>query len=421
MSTPDRLISTGPDRTLPSWVQVPARSVVGTGRVVCGGLTRADVLAALAQAEALGKGTIVEFPPGLYTVGDGIDLTGSSCQIRGASVAGPTNNQAGTIFYADTQDGPVLDFTGWEAPAGFLGKVWHGGFGVYGSFEGDATKANAGIRLGSCSSTSFRDIVIRGTGGPGVECVESVGDAVYLCEFERIVIETPVSAKTNDVPYLIANAPNDNLWSRIGFRSTVAAADVGASGALVIVGNATYAGYGNTFSDVWFENLHVPTDGCLISHAGNTATFRDVVFHDCFKESGATGTAFVRLDAPAAENYGGNAWRGVIPADGGGATEIDMGIVVGQSNNRIDGVRGYGTTPCVQLLSGVQRTAGLIGGSVSAVSGPAVDDDSTNATNAILDVSTGRPEVTGSAGGNAALESLLTTLAGLGVITDSTT
>lgn len=384
----------GYNTSLAKWQNQAPVTVTGAtadGRVLCTGFTRAAVIAALNSAEALGRGTVVYFPSGVYDVGNGLSLSGYSCQIQGAGATGSGTGSAGadgTTFYASTQTGPVLDFTGYVIPFPshvFSGKIRHGNFQILGSGAADATKVRSGIRLAIMSSTTFHDIAIRETGGPCWENVASPGNAAYLCDYERIILNTPVSAKANDVPWMIMNESNGNNFRGIGFRSMLASGDVGVSGALVMVGNASFAGYANRFDGCWMENLHAPTNGCLISMAGYLNTHDGWNFHDCFKESGATGTAFVRFLSPTANDYGGNIWRGAVPGYGGGL-EIDYGISVSQSYNRIEGPRGYTATASNVLLNaGVGRTFIELGGSTAAPGGNSVTDNSGTNTNVVID------------------------------------
>jgi hypothetical protein len=290
----------------------------------------------------------------------------------------------GTVFYASAQTGPVLDFTGWVQPVNFQGKVRHGGFHVKGSGAADPTKVNSGVRLAAISSTCFADIAVSNTGGAAWEHVQSIGNAVYLCDFERIVLSTPISAKTNDVPYMFMNESNGNRFRGVGFRSLSGSADVGVSGAVVIVGNASHSGHDNKWDACWMENLHVPDTGTLISNAGNTNIHDGWQFFDCFKETGAAGTSFARFTAPTTPNLGGNLWRGVVPGKDTGTNSIDCGIDMQQSHNAVTGVKGYKGTNVI-IAAGVQNTSVRLGGAQSTASDPAVVDNSGNTTNLIVD------------------------------------
>lgn len=368
---------------------------VGKGRAICKGYTRTDVVNCINAAEALGKYSVAYFPAGTYDVGNGLSLSGYTCMIQGDGAGGYVSGaERGTTFYASTQTGPVLDFTGWVVPVdsggqAFTAHVNFFGFKVKGSGVADATKNNSGIRLAAMNSAAFSDIAITGTGGPCLEGVSSPGNAVYLCDFERIILNTPVGAKTNDVPYFIMNECNGNRFGGIGFRSVGAVSgDCGVSGALRIVNNASYTGYSNVFDGCWFEYLHVPTNGSLINVAVNGTRFHEFSFHDNVKETGATNTAAVRFNVPTLQDYGGNIWSGLVPGGDGTATGIDSGIVLNQSRNRIEGTRGYSGSN-VTIASGVLNSYVELGGSWSIPIGSAVTDSSGNATNVVVDATNG--------------------------------
>lgn len=363
--------------------QLPIR--LKDGRVVCAGYTRADVIAALNAAEAIGRHTIVYFPRGVYDVVQGLSLSGYSAQIRGDGAGGTKNQPTGTVFWASAQTGPVLDFTGWIVPSDVMtGRIKHSDFMVRGSGVGDPTKNNAGMRLKIMSSATFADIAIRETGGPCLEFVSNPGNAVYLNDFERFTFAPPVDAKLNDVPWILADEPNGNRFRSFGFRSLLTAGDVGVSGAVVIKSNASFPSYGNLFEGWWFENLHVPSGGTLVSMQGIRSQISDFGLHDIKKEVGATGTSWLRLIAPTSPaSFGGNRVTGFFPGNEGGTT-IDNGIEVHQSRNAIEGVKGYNGTN-VTLMPGVQYTNIRLAGSYSTVTNPAVVDNSGNLTNSYRD------------------------------------
>jgi Pectate lyase superfamily protein len=345
------------------------------------GFTRAAVIAALDAAEARGKGTVVYFPAGTYELGTGLSLSGYSVQIRGDGAGGTTTTPSGTVFKASTQTGPVLDFTGWQQPQNFQGRTIQGGFHVIGSGVADATKANAGIRLASISSVTFSDISIRNTGGPCLEGVSSPGNAVYLCDFERITLNTPVSAKANDVAWMTMNEPNGTRFRSFGLRSTIAAGDVGISGAVILQGNATFSPHDNLFDGWWIEALHVPTNGTVFHFAANATVVNNFQFFDTSKEAGATGTSHFRFAPPTVNDFGGNLVTGIIPGkDPGVTTSIDMGVDMRQSRNSVYGIKGYKGTNVV-LATGVGYTTVDLGGMVSAALDAAVVDNSGQTTN----------------------------------------
>lgn len=329
------------------------------------------------------RGAIAHFPAGVYDVVTTLSLAGYSCQIRGEGAAGTKANPTGTVFYASAQTGPVLDFTGWIIPADvFTGRIRHSDFMVRGSGMADPMKNNAGIRLKTMSSATFADIAIRDTGGPCLEFVSNPGNAVYLCDFERIILNTPVGAKTNDVPYFIADEPNGNRFRSFGLRSMSTAGDCGVSGAIVIRSNTQYPSHGNLLDSCWFENLHVPSGGTLIALQANTTTVSDTQLHDTLKEVGAVNTSVIRLTAPPIANYGGNRITGTIP--GSEPATFDTGVDVRQSRNSIIGAKGYKGAN-VTIAAGVTNTYVALAGAVSGATNPAVVDNSGNLTNTYID------------------------------------
>lgn len=349
------------------------------------GFTKADVIAALDAAEARGDGTICYFPAGVYEVGTGLSLSGYSVQIRGDGAAGAGFTQAGTVFKASTQTGPVIDFTGWVTPGGFFGKVTHGGFLVVGSGVADATKARSGVRLATMSSATFRDIAVRDTGGPCWEHTSVPGNGVYLCDFERIILTPPISAKTNDVPWMIMDESNGNRFRGFGLRSLESAGDVGISGAIILEGNASFTPHDNLFDGWWVENLHVPTNGTIFHIEANTTILNDIQWFDQKKESGATGTSHFRFVAPAVNNFGGNLVTGLIPGrDPGVATSIDCGIDMQQSRNSVVGIKGYRGTNVI-LASGVANTHITLTGAQGVADNAAVTDSSGVGNNTYFD------------------------------------
>lgn len=408
----DRLLSVDSDSKLPpaavqaAWktgfiepaVAVASAAVAGpiaTTTIASGSLgvvthvgakNKSAIIATLNAAETLGKGTIVQFPPGSYDVGTGLSLSGYSCQIRGQGSAMNGATATGTVFYASSQSGPVLDFTGHVSPSNGVGRLHHGGFMVVGSGAADATKANVGMKLGDNHSTAWTDIVIRGTGGPCIKLIPpSPGFANYFNDFERIVLYTPVSAKANDVPYFHAIEANGNRFRGIGFRSTSASADVGVSGAAIIESSASYQTHDNYLDAWWFEFLHVPTGGCLVSSAGNSNIFANFQFFDCSKESGATDTAHIRLLPSVVTDHGGNIVTGIIMGDNGGTSvAIDYGVDLQQNWNRVEGTKGYKGNNVI-LRSGVSRCYVHLKGSVSGASTTAWVDNSGQTSNHLID------------------------------------
>lgn len=358
------------------------------GRVVhTGPRTRAGVIATLNKAEAMGMYTIAYFPPGAaYELDTGLSLSGYSCQIQGGGSGTTSSASYGTVFQASTQSGPVLDFTGMQTPYRNIGRICIGGFMVQGSNVADATKANIGIKFGALWGAKVSDIVVRYTGGPCIKLIPSTpGYAAFFNEFSEIILQTPVSARDNDVPYFHSIEANGNRFSGIGFRSPAGTADTGASGAAIIEGSASYPTHDNKFTDWWFEYLHIPNGGCYFSLAGNANIVQDFQFFDFNKESGATGTAYYRLLNSSVVNAGANMIRGQIPGnDPAQSTSIDYGVDVRQSNNTIDGVKSYKGQNVI-LASGVGRTFVHLKGGLSSATNLGWVDNSGQTTNHLID------------------------------------
>lgn len=350
--------------------------------------TKSGVMKTLDKAESRGKGTIAYFPNGPnYLLDTGISLNGYSCQLWGGGAAMLDNNTpAGTVFYANNQAGPVIDFKGWLAPANFSGKVTHQGFSVRGSGVSDPTKANIGLRFDFIQSATVQDIAIMNTGGPCMKFTADVpGYAVYLSDFERIIMRTPINAKANDVPYFHAIEANCNRYRSFGFISRSASADCGVSGASVIEGTASYQSSSNMCDAWWFENLHAPQDGCLVSNSGNLNTYQNLQFVDVVQESGATGTCYYRFKDSLVNNYGGNSVLGEIWGDSnGGLTGIAAGVELRQSFNRVEGIKGFKGNNVV-LFPGVGRSFVHLKGSRSSASTLGWTDNSGVTTNHLID------------------------------------
>lgn len=343
---------------------------------------KATLIAAMSAAEARGRGTVVRIPEGEWELGTGLSMAGYSCQLQGdGGGAGSTAAPRGTVLRASTQNGPVIDWTGWISPDGFQGRVRHGNFHIVGSGLSDFTKNNVGMRFTSISSCLFHDISIRDTGGPGLEGVESPGDAVYLSDFERIVVTTPIDCKVNDVPYMIFNEANGNRFRGCGIRSRQYDSDCGVSGAVVIKSNTAFPANRTLFDGFWVEFIHVPTGGTIFAVQANTMFFRDTLFFDIHKEVGATGTSAYRFTPPVTD-YGGNIVDGEIP--GRQPTVLDYGVDMRQSGNYVTGVKGYNGYN-VLLASGVSGTTVFLSGTISNSTNPAWEDNSGNRSNTLID------------------------------------
>jgi hypothetical protein len=316
-------------------------------------------------------------PAGVYGV-TSISLSGVSCGIVGDGSSHNGTDATGTVFKCLSQSGAVLDFTGWEPPSAFKGRVKFESFAIRGDNTAGATKY--GIYASLQYGIAMRDVTVMETGGSPFRF-----DRVYLSDFENLVAVTPVSCAANDVPYFHFRACNGNRFIGCGLRSQVTSDDVPDKGAFLIEDDGTFEPHDNLFLGWWFEYLHPDTDQAIIVSKGGPNVFGDFQFFDCAKEAaGDTGTCFFRLAPAAVNNYGGNIIRGVIPGRNTGSTAIDYGVDVTQNNNLIHGTKGYRGYN-VRLASGVGRTTVWLGGSVSTATDPAVEDNSGTTTNYYFD------------------------------------
>ncbi|MFI5852272.1 glycine-rich domain-containing protein [Micromonospora chalcea] len=350
--------------------------------------TRQAFINALDDAETRGNYTVVHIPAGMtIDVQTTLSMSGRTCQILGAGAGLSGLVPKASVIRASSQTGPVLDFTGYIAPSNFMGKVTPlAQVLIVGSGAPDPTKNNAGVRIRYMQSATFRDIAIMNTGGPCLELAESPGAGAYLCDFERIIMSTPVSARDNDVPYFYANEPNGNRFRGFGFRSVIPSGDVGASGAAIVESNAQFASRFNLFDAWWYEYLHPSAGSTLFHHAGNGNVIRDFQWWDIREEPAAagTGTSYIRLVPPPSLDLGGNEIYGMIPGDQNVATWIDTGVDVRQSRNRIMGVKGY-RAKNVTIAAGVDYTYVHLGGGEAAVAGaPSAFVNNSAATHNVL-------------------------------------
>ncbi|MEU8334805.1 hypothetical protein [Micromonospora tulbaghiae] len=357
--------------------------------------TRAAFINCLDDAHNRGIGTVVHIPAGLtIDVVTGLSMAGRTCQILGAGAGLSGLTPRASVIKASAQTGPVLDFTDYVAPSNFMGKVTPlAQVMIQGSGVSDPTKNNAGIRMEYMQSATFRDIAIMQTGGPCLEMVPNPGAGVYLCDFERIVMSTPVDAGINDVPYFYANECNGCRFRGLGLRSITTTNNVGASGAAIVASNDQFSARFNLFDAWWYEFLHPSAGSTLFHLQGNGNVIRDFQWWDIIMEAGAagTGTSYIRIVPPASldpggDDLGGNEVYGVIPGDQNVTHWIDTGVDVRQSRNRIMGTKGY-RGKNVTIAAGVDYTyVHLAGGEgVTAGAPPAVINNSTATHNVIID------------------------------------
>ena len=359
------------------------------------GFSRSSVIAALDEADARGRGAVAYFPAGVYDVGAGLPMATRSAQIRGDgayTADGGATPHKGTIFHATTQNGPVLDFTDYRPPWNFQGKVTIEGFLVRGSGVADPTKNNSGIRFKVLGSATVRDIAIMDTGGPCLEGVSSPGNAVYLSDFERIILNAPISAAANDVPWMQFNEANCCNFTRIGLRALGSGANVGPSGAVRIDSPPAFSSASSRFDAFWFENLILSNGAAIVAVSGRKHQITDSQFIDCFKVAGASNTAHIRFLVCPGGSQGGNEVRGVIPGRDPDfpTTAIDYGVDLVQGYNRVTGVKGRNG---YNVRTGASTSGSYIhlGGSAGSSLTPAVVDQNTGVGNyqtTIIDAAT---------------------------------
>ncbi len=356
------------------------------------------ILSVFAAAEADGGRKSIRALDGVYAIEGSLDLTGFTSTIWGAGASATSGVGAGTVFRAYNQTGPVIDLREWDWPTSFLGKACWRDFVVQGDGTADATLANAGLSLGSLSNSFggcvFRDIVIRGCGGPNLTMEQA-----YLCDFVGITMSEPVGATVNDVPWVYLSASNGNRFWGLGLRGVVTDNNCGASGAVRLVPNATYPCKLNQFDGMWVENLDVPTNGSVVQVEGNENAFRDMQVFDTYRVAAATNTCMVRFKPSAIQDAGGNIFDGEVVGNGGASIEVAYGIHVQQSRNVITGVKGY-KEKNVLIDAGIDYTTVELRGGFSGLanSGAAWTNNSVEIHNYLSDAMSGDGMVTPPAG-----------------------
>jgi hypothetical protein len=330
-------------------------------------------------ATAAANGGEVFAPAGTYLLASGWALSGKSCSFRGVG--------EGTILTCLTNN-PVIDFTGYVPGYNATKHRHFRDFNIIGSNTSGYT-ANKGIVFPtgtSLQTINLTAISISATGGVGVD----FGSA-ELCSFRDIVCSQPIGCVTHDVPYYIGTGPcNGNRFIGIGLRSTNwggLGEDCAPSGAVIFTDNGSYPPSFNLFQGWWFEFLH-PENGCSVfKYSGNRSTFADFQFFDLSIKSGATNTSHVTFGTPSIQNYGGNTWRGIVPAQDSNADSIQAGIILAQNFNNIQGVKGYRGRN-VTLNSGITGTTVFLTGSVSGASFQGIYDNSGTTGNTLNDYTT---------------------------------
>lgn len=370
-----------------------ASTTVSSAYVAWGTNNGPAILAAMAAATAAGRGRKVLLPPGAYSVVGGLSMSGQTCTLVGSGAhydGGSNAAGSGTTIRAIAQTGPVLDFNGYGWPDYFRGHLTFGEFVVEGDNVADSTVTHHGINFGdgtlahATGGARFHNIVIGKTGGIPLRM-----DTVYLSDFERITLLTPVGVVTNNVPYMWGTNVNANKFTRIGLRGLGGSADTAAKGAVIIEDGGGYPSYGNQFDSWWYEYLHCQTGGSFFCIRGNINTINDFSFSDCGPEVGSSNTAVFRFEKAAVDagKGGGNILRGLVPGSAG-AGYVTTGVVISQAGNYINGVKGYKGSN-VTLLTGADNTTAILGGAYTTATDPAFINTGGITTASLVDYSTG--------------------------------
>lgn len=404
-------------QTLTATQQVQARSNVGAASVDAVGFavdryypsptpTAAQQHAALAAAcsAASAVGGAVILPPGTTNVVGSFPMSGYRCSIVGhgtASVPGGSGSAPmGSVIECVSQTGPVLNFTGYVPPKNQAGRVRFANFTVKGDGTADSSSdtagsvtvgggAKKGIYIPSLAvyAATFSNLLITNCGGIHLDAAD-----LYLSDFYAVTVTDPISAATNNVPYVRMRACNGVRVIGMGLRSVQATgpANVGTAGAMRL--EASAVGYWDRaqFSGCWVENCWVPSGGSVIVTQTSGVAHRDWQFYDVFKVTGATGTSRMRLEpSTTGGTVAGNIVDGYIHGGAGGTNDIDYGIDVTQSRNRIQGIKGFPGNN-VRLAATIAETLVFLGGAEgSGTTTTAVVDNSGRNDNTIIDTVVG--------------------------------
>lgn len=347
--------------------------VAGTGDDADDGLSpgkaKATIAAALTAMGTTRRG-VIKLGLGTFDVGNGLSLAGYRCVIQGLP-------GGGSIIHASTQTGAVLDLDGWLYSTNFADNAVFSDFVLLGS--GVAGAAKYGLSFDG-NNTKFRNISVRSTGGTPLRL-----DSAALNTFDHVTLNQPVDAAANNVPYMIGTgATNGNTFIALGLRSITTDPE-GLSGCVRLEDDGVSTPHENLFMGCWDEFLHLPDNGSVVRFKANANTIADwQTFDSSAVETSSAGNCWFRLGVPAVSDFGGNSIRGKIPGRDTGDNKIAHGVILEQSRNRVEGVRGYANNN-VQIASGVQYSYVALGGMVSGTSyASAVDNDSGNATNSII-------------------------------------
>ncbi|NUQ31340.1 MAG: hypothetical protein HOP99_00700 [Dermatophilaceae bacterium] len=346
------------------------------------------IAAAHAASTTLYLPAVVWFPAGTFITGT-IDLGTNRVVLQGAGAQTCTiKAKAGTTDYL------VKVGTSWGAKA--PNNLWRprmGGFRMQGlsaaaagafAPRDTAAAAPGGMKLDNVGSVDLYDVAFREFGGPNLWL-----NNVVLSRFSNLVLNRPVGADTNAVPYFYSLGwTNENAFNDFLFQSATTAAD-GPAVVLIDMDGALSSMNQGRWSGTQFEFMHTPIGGAIWDSRASTSMFVDSLYEDCVTVAGAsaTGTSVMRFRTNSAGQEGGNVVRGTIPGNLG---NYNRGVLLEQSGNTVDGARGY-------LRWNVEIGAGVNNSTIRLASGPgntntfadSVIDNSGVTTNTVYDTSIG--------------------------------
>jgi len=369
-----------------------ARAIVGMVNVEAYGAVPAskdptfDNGPAFMRAAASAGDGVLLIPGKTYTFGTTFSLADLSCGVQGMG-------QRTVLRGLSSLAGPVMDITGWTCPSGQVGCTPIGRFNIHGAGAADATKARSGLKITNLTGVDLHDIGIRDTGGPAIYW-HGYG---WEMAFRNIVASQPIGANANDVPYIdMRGWFNGIMFHNIGLRCEVnhAVAGLSADGmvAWLIEDDGTITMHGSTFIGCWTENQRTPEGGSILRWAMNDCTIDlPEVFDSTATAAATTNTCILRLTGPvngSIQDFGGNLVRGIVYGRTSEANRYADGVVLQQSRNAVVGVKGYNGRN-VRITSGVQychvELSGMVAGVGGATTAAAVQDDSGNSDNVIID------------------------------------
>ena len=376
-------------------------------------------------------GGVVHVPHGTYLItGDGLQTRSAMIVGAGARSGGSSTAKA-TVLQGSAQTGPVLTIEG----TGGIGEGGHtdqffGMRGVKGlTIRGDGVSNEYGLYLHNAHMITIENVAVRNCRG-----VPLYSDRAYFVTVNDCQIQEPVGAAANDTYYM--HLRQANSWRVRGLLlhglSTVTPT-VGDSGAVLITHDGSFDSTASDFHILTEQMTMAEGAVGIIDHRGNVNRIELTAWDSGDHGSVTTPWAAIKL-SPGLNDYGGNMVVGSLLANYPAGSRTCYGVHLAQSNNSVLAVPGY-PDESVYIASGVQHSRIELLGSQSAPSSGQVVDASGNSTNHYVDILTARfaqtslgffgaapvarPTVTGSRSGNAALASLLTQLANLGLITDS--